>query len=232
MQKIKTAEEIIRSLHEREPDSKAADYVTELESNGYTLSLSQVRRRIKKYGIPSREEMVLQAVTDIMSQIDVKPHELKKLLENKGFARSTQHCALLIKSYKDSIGIPSGYTMKKRDIQALIVKAIKNNPGATDKEISAYMSQNGLPLIDKTVRNHRMAMKIGSSYQRKQNFAFSYLDDNPDANEKELRHAMWDRGYTNFNQSACFEYMAKYKTVQAERLAVKALWNQPTKQAA
>ena len=48
MQKIKTAEEVIRSLHEREPDSKAADYVTELESNGYTLSPLPGKKKDKK----------------------------------------------------------------------------------------------------------------------------------------------------------------------------------------
>ena len=105
-------------------------------------------------------------------------------------------------------------------------------PGIQDPEIAAYVSNKGIKTIPETIANHRKAMKIGNTYERKRSVAFLWLDDNPEASTKDLTRYMWAYGF-EFSDDLSREYFNKYKTVKAERLKEKALWDQYTfKQAA
>ena len=118
--------------------------------------------------------------------------------------------------------------MIRKGIDVSIVKMIRADKSITDDAIATRLGINR-----QVIREERRRLKIASAITRRRNTAFLYLDDNPNATSKELADYLFSKGY-HVSANNAWDYRRKYKTVQAERLKEKALWNQytSTKQAA
>ena len=224
MQKIKTAEEVIRSLHEREPDSKATDYQSELIKHGIKISVVTIGRKLKEYGIDSRPVAVRKAAFAILDHLNVSASELQRLLKDKGYDRGIKQINDLIQRHKTEKdkGAPLPDPREKQ-IKQLIVRCIGKYPNASDTFTRQFLRENGISMTTDKVASYRSKLSIGNALKRRENIFFSYMDDHPGASAQDLWSHMWDRGFANFSQASTYEYMAKYKKVKAERLKEKAL---------